>query len=79
LSCGIVSTGIRVFRGFFALFSFQWVYQHVAPVHLPLGQWAVWILAFVLYDFCFYWLHHAGHTVNLGWAAHVVRLNSSLW
>jgi len=76
LSCGIVSTGMRVFCGFFALFSYQWMYNHVAPVHLPPGNWAVWIFAFVLYDFCFYWLHRVGHTVNLGWAAHVVHHQS---
>jgi sterol desaturase/sphingolipid hydroxylase (fatty acid hydroxylase superfamily) len=76
LSCGMVSTCMRAFCGFFALFSYQWVYQHVAPIHLSQGHWAVWVLAFVLYDFCFYWLHRVGHTVNLGWAAHVVHHQS---
>jgi sterol desaturase/sphingolipid hydroxylase (fatty acid hydroxylase superfamily)/uncharacterized membrane protein YhhN len=34
------------------------------------------LLALVLYDFCYYWLHRAGHLVALFWAAHVVHHQS---
>jgi alkylglycerol monooxygenase len=34
------------------------------------------LLALVLYDFCYYWLHRAGHEVALFWAAHVVHHQS---
>ena len=34
------------------------------------------LLALVLYDFCYYWLHRAGHVVALFWAAHVVHHQS---
>jgi alkylglycerol monooxygenase len=30
----------------------------------------------VFYDFCYYWLHRAGHEVALFWAAHVVHHQS---
>ena len=34
---------------------------------------AVWIGELLAYDFLYYWLHRAGHTVALFWAAHVVH------
>jgi alkylglycerol monooxygenase len=36
----------------------------------------VWIIAFVLYDFSYYWLHRCGHEVSILWAAHVVHHSS---
>ena len=41
--------------------------------------WRTWygvLLALVFYDFCYYWLHRAGHEVALFWAAHVVHHQS---
>jgi len=38
----------------------------------PLG----WLLALVFYDFCYYWLHRAGHRSAVFWAAHVVHHQS---
>ena len=41
--------------------------------------WNTWygvLLALVMYDFCYYWLHRAGHVVALFWAAHVVHHQS---
>jgi alkylglycerol monooxygenase len=76
LSCGIVSTGVRVFFGFLGIVFYEWIYQHWAIVHLPAGNWAVWIFAFVSYDFCYYWNHRLGHTVGLFWASHVVHHQS---
>ena len=34
------------------------------------------ILALILYDFLYYWLHRAGHEVGVLWAAHVVHHSS---
>ena len=36
----------------------------------------VWVFAYVLYDFFYYWAHRAGHEVNFLWAAHVVHHSS---
>lgn len=33
-------------------------------------------MAFVLYDFCYYWLHRLGHERTLLWAAHVAHHQS---
>jgi alkylglycerol monooxygenase len=38
--------------------------------------WYGWLLALVFYDFCYYWLHRAGHEVAVFWAAHAVHHQS---
>ena len=76
MSCGVISTGMRVFFGFLAIYTYDWTLQHLAPVRLPAKHWAVWLLAFVMYDFCYYWSHRLGHTVGVLWAAHVVHHQS---
>jgi alkylglycerol monooxygenase len=75
LSCGMVSTGTRVFFGFIGVAAYAWVLEHCAPVRLP-ATWPVWVFAFVLYDFCYYWQHRLGHTVGLFWASHSVHHQS---
>ncbi|WP_240500233.1 sterol desaturase family protein [Halioglobus japonicus] len=35
-----------------------------------------WMLAIVLYDFCYYWLHRLGHERTILWAAHVAHHQS---
>jgi sterol desaturase/sphingolipid hydroxylase (fatty acid hydroxylase superfamily) len=75
-SCGMVSTGMRVFFGFIGLFVYTWILAHGAPVRLSSTAWPVWLFAFVLYDFCYYWQHRLGHTVGLFWASHSVHHQS---
>ncbi len=38
----------------------------------PSSFW-VWIFAFFLYDFCYYWMHRLHHEVKVLWATHVVH------
>jgi sterol desaturase/sphingolipid hydroxylase (fatty acid hydroxylase superfamily) len=76
LSCGAVSTGMRIFFGFIGLFTYNWALQHAAPVHLSAGHWGTWVFAFVFYDLCYYWQHRLGHTVGLFWASHSVHHQS---
>ena len=40
------------------------------------SYWLTWVLAFVLYDFCYYWLHRLGHERSILWAAHVAHHQS---
>jgi sterol desaturase/sphingolipid hydroxylase (fatty acid hydroxylase superfamily)/uncharacterized membrane protein YhhN len=42
-------------------------------------HWYGWVLALVLYDFCYYWLHRAGHEVAVLWAAHAVHHQSQYY
>ena len=46
---------------------------------LPLmdaSHWFTWVLATVLYDLCYYWLHRMGHERTILWAAHVAHHQS---
>ena len=43
---------------------------------LPADSLWVWLGALLVYDFCYYWLHRAGHRVGVFWAAHVVHHQS---
>ena len=46
---------------------------------LPLmdaSHWFTWVLAMVLYDFCYYWVHRMGHERTIMWAAHVAHHQS---
>jgi sterol desaturase/sphingolipid hydroxylase (fatty acid hydroxylase superfamily) len=46
---------------------------------LPLmdaGAWYTWVVAFVVYDLCYYWLHRLGHERIILWAAHVAHHQS---
>ncbi len=52
------------------------VFQHVALFELSASSVWVWIGALLGYDFCYYWLHRAGHRVGVLWAAHVVHHQS---
>lgn len=57
-----------------------WVYQQVTDLTVvalwPANAWVTWLVAFVLYDFCYYWLHRLGHERQILWAAHVVHHQS---
>jgi sterol desaturase/sphingolipid hydroxylase (fatty acid hydroxylase superfamily) len=76
LSCGMVSTGMRIFFGFLGLAAYQWTLVHCAPIQLKPAGWLTWLFAFVFYDLCYYWQHRLGHTVGLFWASHSVHHQS---
>ncbi len=75
VSAGILSRLTRPARKFISLAVYAVVVEHVA-----LFDWQVsttqWIVAFILYDFCYYWKHRTAHEVNILWAAHVVHHSS---
>lgn len=55
---------------------YHWVSERLAVTQLDAGHWATWVFAFVLYDFCYYWLHRLGHERTILWAAHVAHHQS---
>jgi sterol desaturase/sphingolipid hydroxylase (fatty acid hydroxylase superfamily) len=64
---GIVFGGVRTAW-------FMFVYQfHLLDIGFA---WWVWIIAFVLDDFFYYWSHRWAHTVRWFWADHVVHHSS---
>ena len=76
LSLGVLSQA----RRFVTLGVGGYVYYLVTRYFsLPLmdsGHWFTWVLALVLYDLCYYWLHRLGHERTILWAAHVAHHQS---
>lgn len=81
ISLGILSQLSGLFTRLLSLGIYTAVYHAVAPwPDLPF--WSTWwgvLLALVFYDFCYYWLHRAGHEVAVLWGAHVVHHQSQAY
>lgn len=52
------------------------IYQNISPIQLGLDSMWVWALAFIAYDFSYYWFHRMSHEINVLWAGHVVHHQS---
>tara|TARA_R110000868_G_scaffold56830_1_gene176023 strand:+ start:9426 stop:10391 length:966 start_codon:yes stop_codon:yes gene_type:complete len=73
----MMGLGNTVFGALFAGLLTTWflfVYEHRI---FTIGfAWWIWILAFILDDFIYYWSHRFAHTVRWFWADHVVHHSS---
>ena len=78
LSLGLMSQVVGVLGKFIGIAVYAAVFSTVAlwPDAELWKHWYCWVLALVVYDFCYYWLHRAGHEVALFWAAHVAHHQS---
>ncbi len=78
ISLGMLSQVSTVLTRLFQVGLYAAVFAQAALVRAD-AFWnspAGWLLALVFYDFCYYWLHRAGHEVAVFWAAHVVHHQS---
>jgi sterol desaturase/sphingolipid hydroxylase (fatty acid hydroxylase superfamily) len=75
LSAGVLSRMIGIIKALVPLTLYVFIYENFAFFSLP-DTLLVWSIAFVLYDFCYYWNHRMGHEMSLLWAAHVVHHSS---
>ena len=76
IGLGVLSQLAGVFLKLLTVGVYAWCVQHVALFALPADSIWTWLGALLLYDFLYYWLHRAGHEVNVLWAAHVVHHQS---
>ena len=78
IGLGMLSQISAVFTRLLRVGIYTAVYSAVAiwPDHPFWTSWAGWLTALVFYDFCYYWLHRAGHESAIFWAAHVVHHQS---
>ena len=75
LSTGTINQIVAVLQKLIPLTLYVLAYQQFAL--FDLGDSAVvWLIAFIVYDFFYYWNHRCGHEINLLWAAHVVHHSS---
>ena len=75
LTAGVLSRMTGIIKQLFPLTIYVVAYEQLALFEL-VPSWWVWVIAFVLYDFCYYWNHRFGHEMNILWAAHVVHHSS---
>jgi len=83
LSAGILSESTGYFTKLLQYSIWAWVLANLA-----LFEWqrdwfdaspsgiALWVVAALLWDFCYYWNHRLGHEISLLWAAHSVHHQS---
>ena len=57
--------------GFLALLPFYWL----TPIDIPMTWWS-WLLAVILADFTYYWMHRLEHEHRILWAIHSVHHSS---
>lgn len=76
LSTGVLSTTTGLLTKGVGLVTYAFALEHMALFELSAYSVWVWVFAFVLYDFCYYWLHRMGHERNILWAAHSVHHQS---
>ena len=62
-----------VFRGL-EIAAYHTFYEYFSlDLVTSLPVWAIWLVAFVLWDFCFYWLHRLHHKYRILWGVHSVH------
>ena len=75
LSTGILSQTMGFatkFVGFLGYATLWTILPHPELAMTPL----LWVVAFVFYDFCYYWSHRYQHKINVLWGIHVVHHQS---
>ena len=76
LFLGVLSQARRLVTLGIGGYVYYLITQYFSLPLLDSGSVWTWVLAFVLYDFCYYWLHRLGHERTLLWAAHVAHHQS---
>ena len=81
IGLGMLSEITKVFTRLLRVGIYTAVYSSVSLVPPEQARefwttWYGWVLALLFYDFCYYWLHRAGHESAIFWAAHVVHHQS---
>jgi len=83
LSAGTISTTTGYFTRLLPAIILAYVLQNFALVEVDLTWFdfsprgiALWALALIGFDFCYYWSHRMGHEISIIWASHAVHHQS---
>jgi len=76
LSAGVLSQALGLLTKALGILVYAVAFEQLALLQLDANALWVWLLAFVFYDFCYYWNHRIGHERNVFWASHVVHHQS---
>ena len=53
---------------------YVYIYENYRVYDLPCDSVITWLIAALLVDLAYYWVHRAAHELNILWAAHQVLL-----
>ena len=76
ISAGLLSQALGLLTKALGILVYAVAFEQLALFRLDANELWVWLLAFVFYDFCYYWNHRIGHERNVFWASHVVHHQS---
>lgn len=83
ISAGILSESIKYFTRIVQYTIWAVVLGNLALIEMERSWFdaslegaLLWLLAAVLWDFCYYWNHRLGHEISILWAAHAVHHQS---
>ena len=83
ISAGMLDTTLGYFTKILPLLGWGFAMQHLAVFDMPLAWFdasargiALWVLAALAWDFCYYWFHRFSHEISVLWAAHAVHHQS---
>ena len=75
LATGSINQLVALSKALIPFTAYVAIYQYWSVFELGNSP-IVWVIAFVAYDFCYYWNHRYGHEMNVLWAAHVIHHSS---
>ncbi|KAF9418011.1 hypothetical protein BGZ94_009808 [Podila epigama] len=78
LSAGTLQQMSRFFLGSLQMLTYNYIWDHyrIESIAFDTFKLTTWIGCFLAVDFAYYWLHRAGHEVNILWAGHSVHHSS---
>ncbi len=76
ITMGIYSRLTGLVYAFIPFSAYVFIFENYQLFELPIDDSWVWIVAFVVYDFGYYFIHRLGHTLNITWASHVIHHQS---
>ena len=76
INVGIMSEFSKAIGGLISVIMYTLISDRFGAYTWDVSNPMTWISAFLLYDFCYYWVHRTGHEVNILWASHVVHHSS---
>ncbi|GAB5523107.1 MAG: sterol desaturase family protein [Roseivirga sp.] len=75
INCGVTSQVSGAFLKVLTIGLYTLIYEQLRIFTIA-DTWWTWIMAFIAYDFFYYWAHRMSHEVNLFWGGHSVHHQS---
>ncbi|KAF9380522.1 hypothetical protein CPC16_010283 [Podila verticillata] len=81
LSAGTIQQMSRFFLGSLQMVTYNYIWDNYRIDSIAFDTFKVttWIGCFLATDLAYYWLHRAGHEVNILWAGHSVHHSSEMY